>query len=1138
MSIQIGRASIVLTADTASFQSGMDDVRQSTARTTTDARNNLAALATHLRTASVAAGALAAATAAVLLPVKNLVKEQMELVSALDHMARVSNSTAVNMQKYAFAAKAVGIEQEKMGDIFKDTQDKVGDFLTTDGGELKDFFENIAPRIKVTAEEFRTLSGPEALQKYYDSLEKANIGHAEMVFYMESIADDASLLIPLLKNGGEGFKIWEEAAKNAGAVMDEKTIAATRELNASTKLLDLTYQGAKNQLTQAVIPVISDLAGSLIGTKTAANAAKMAGEGLVVLLKTLASAGLTVGTVFYTVGKAIGGLAAATSAFFNNLDLSGDPIGFIKSLVTANNSFGLVLDDTVRGIGESISGGWNMGKKIWSLGNGQTNETVKKIMGYDAEQEEIKNQKLGITGREQAEQREKEKEAKKKAESEKAKAKKEAKKTIAPALKDGVALGQAVVLAYMKTGLSKNQALALAAEVGRENDFSMDLVFGGHIDPAKDKNGNNIKNIGMLSWNGERGKKLYEFLKSRGLITADGRIVRNQAALEAQAAFSVSEMRSDQYRPKLKNYFANPNADPISYIPELAKYIGWAYGQSTIRGANGTRVPFNSKKHETRLRNHLKALIKNFEAYQKSGNLTQQQANWDVQQIKDQEQWFKNQSDLVRQIQEKFASPRVKILEEYKETVANIEKIAIPEFTDEMRQTYLKNAEVVYKSKLEALRIEEDSELHQLTAWTKSKKQQIEDEAELQRRKALNDLDANDNQKLAAIDKINHEMEVALSRLKSQDIEYEESWFKVHEHLLTSEEKVKALGEIERAKIMALVELDESTRKVQLLLQQKEEEEALENIAQDYQRELDTFKQENLTELERIKQEYDLKRTELGSRTDINAEQKGELSGLIDDAEVLAVAQLQQQKAKELAQLYAELGGVGNLKAAEEQYQARLDQLESFLEAEIISVEEAEMAKQMIRTQYAQDMLGGLAESSKAAFGEQSRAYAAMFAMQKGVAIAQASLAMYQNISQAMSKGFPANVPLIAQAMMQGMGIIANIKAIKNTVVGQAHDGIMSVPKSGTWNLEKGERVLPRHTAQNLDHTLANLQDKRQGETKIIINNYSGEKTDVQQMPNGDMMVTIGKMIDAKVDAKVNQRFLQARRQGGELYGR
>ena len=177
-------------------------------------------------------------------------------------------------------------------------------------------------------------------------------------------------------------------------------------------------------------------------------------------------------------------------------------------------------------------------------------------------------------------------------------------------------------------------------------------------------------------------------------------------------------------------------------------------------------------------------------------------------------------------------------------------------------------------------------------------------------------------------------------------------------------------------------------------------------------------------------------------------------------------------------------------------------------------------------------MLGSLATSSKAAFGEQSRAYQVMFAMQKGVAITQASLALWQNVSQAMAKGFPANVPLIAQAMAQGMGIIASIKAIKNTVVGQAHYGIMSVPKSGTWNLEKGERVLPKHTAQNLDRTLANLQGKRQGETKVIINNYTGEKASIEQQPNGDMMITIGKQMGQMMDHKIAEYDRKRKRQG------
>lgn len=62
---------------------------------------------------------------------------------------------------------------------------------------------------------------------------------------MESIADEASLLIPLLADGGAGFDLWGKAAENAGAVMDEKTIRATQEPNTATQILDLSYQGVK-----------------------------------------------------------------------------------------------------------------------------------------------------------------------------------------------------------------------------------------------------------------------------------------------------------------------------------------------------------------------------------------------------------------------------------------------------------------------------------------------------------------------------------------------------------------------------------------------------------------------------------------------------------------------------------------------------------------------------------------------------------------------------------------------------------------------------------------------------------------------------------------------------------------------------
>lgn len=202
-----------------------------------------------------------------------------------------------------------------------------------------------------------------------------------------------------------------------------------------------------------------------------------------------------------------------------------------------------------------------------------------------------------------------------------------------------------------------------------------------------------------------------------------------------------------------------------------------------------------------------------------------------------------------------------------------------------------------------------------------------------------------------------------------------------------------------------------------------------------------------------------------------------------------------------------------------------------------IAIDEAyQDAKRTLILSQSENIFESLASITKDSLGEQSRLYRAMFAMQQGFAIAQAGIAMQQAISQGLAKGFPEGLADMALAASHGARIVSAIKSVVMPV-GQAHDGIMSVPKSGTWNLEKGERVLPRHTAKALDDKLDKIGNGGRP-VNVVINNYSGEKTDVQQMPNGDMMVTIGKMISHTVDAKLNQRFIQARRQGGELYGR
>ncbi|WP_353164136.1 hypothetical protein [Acinetobacter guillouiae] len=163
--------------------------------------------------------------------------------------------------------------------------------------------------------------------------------------------------------------------------------------------------------------------------------------------------------------------------------------------------------------------------------------------------------------------------------------------------------------AFLNAGLSKNQALAITAEVGRENEYNAKTMFGFHTDAAKDGKGNSISNMGFLSWNRERATKLKNYLQQKGLLDEKGKIVQGQAALNAMAEFAVSEMKDDKYASKLPKFWNNPNFDPETFAAELGKiYVGWAYGQETIKGPNGTRIKFDWQPHDQRRRNNLNAL--------------------------------------------------------------------------------------------------------------------------------------------------------------------------------------------------------------------------------------------------------------------------------------------------------------------------------------------------------------------------------------------------------------------------------------------------------------------------------------------------------------------------------------------------
>lgn len=182
----------------------------------------------------------------------------------LEIQARLANSNTLEFQEWAFAAKKVNVEQDKLSDIMKDVNDKFGDFMQTGGGEMADFFEKIAPKVGVTAQQFKGLSGPQILEKYYQTLQKANVSQAEMTFYMEAIANDATLLAPLLDNNGQKLKEYAKQAHDLGVIMSDDAIAATKEFNMSLETVQTTLQGVLTRIAAQAAPSLTELANQFL----------------------------------------------------------------------------------------------------------------------------------------------------------------------------------------------------------------------------------------------------------------------------------------------------------------------------------------------------------------------------------------------------------------------------------------------------------------------------------------------------------------------------------------------------------------------------------------------------------------------------------------------------------------------------------------------------------------------------------------------------------------------------------------------------------------------------------------------------------------------------------------------------------
>lgn len=392
MSTKLGTLTLDLIAKIGNFTGPIKDAEKQTESSFTNMRKHVNTYG--LAVAGAAAGAVTALAAMAL--------ETANQAAELEVFAFRANTTTQEFQKMAVGAAAFGVEGDKLSDMMKDFNEKMGELTAIGAGGGVDFFEKIAMKTEGSSEaakklilDMQKLSGPEALQMYVDKLEEAGVTQEQMSFYLESMASDLTDLYPLLANGGEGLRLYGDMAERAGIIMTDQTKEAALALKDQVYMLDLQLQGAKNQLMQAVIPAFVDVADAFFGGSEQGLQFSEVADGIADSLRFVAKMAIGVVTNIQLAGKAMGAMGAVYGSIQSNKDwYELGPLGYAKAMFDARGEIASIGKSYVSDANEMLLAA---GEKMDAIDKRAGSSKANQLRGIREIQQNIKQTNGGLS---------------------------------------------------------------------------------------------------------------------------------------------------------------------------------------------------------------------------------------------------------------------------------------------------------------------------------------------------------------------------------------------------------------------------------------------------------------------------------------------------------------------------------------------------------------------------------------------------------------------------------------------------------------------------------------------------------------------------------------------------------------------
>ncbi|MDC5256433.1 tape measure protein [Acinetobacter baumannii] len=500
-----------------------------------------------------------------------------------------------------------------------------------------------------------------------------------------------------------------------------------------------------------------------------------------------------------------------------------------------------------------------------------------------------------------------------------------------------------VYQAFRNAGLGDKQARVMTAQVGRENDFRNEAMFGSH----KDAN-NGYTNTGFLSWQKSRSTKLMQSLQGQGVLDKNGKIQQTQDALDAMAKHAVQEVMTNKSYSKTKNALLNDDLDYRS----LEKIVGknlfvWDYEGKKLGKAKASQ---HLAKQDSYYNQLSKILGDNPEAVSK--------AIGDLSKFEDEAYKARAKTlEEVKQLQATYDSETVARSKKREEEINKATILGQSNLIPKINERYDAEEKLAQK--------QFDFEVNGYK-WTEEQKLDYTYETNSLRLVAEGKL--SEDQRKVALDGLKLQKQQELGLLK---LAQEQRLFQARQFLYSEVDAIKERYRIEREQI-DLTTKDEEERRERLSLSKAQERLEILDKAFQSSKNWDQTK----ADMTGNSQQYQLNQT----RTDRRAQSLNLAN--------TQVAALDIQAKDPNANLVA-------LNAQREQIMKehfeRLKLIESTYQNDSLNLQLSQ----------AQAVTGAFTDMFGAILGESSSAYRALFATQKAFALAQAGMNVWKAASDA-----------------------------------------------------------------------------------------------------------------------------------------